>query len=72
MPDDLVSRIRDNALDPLDFDAADEIERLRAVSVREHLVELEDPGKHACIVAVIDAALKPVLASLRPIRACLS
>jgi hypothetical protein len=61
MPDDLVTRMRDNALDPLDFDAADEIERLRAAlrSVREHLAELEDQAKHARVVALIDAALGP-------------
>lgn len=60
MPDDLVSRIRDNALDPLDFDAADEIERLRAAlrTARDYLARLDDQARHAG--AAIDGALSPV------------
>ncbi len=59
MPDDLVLRIRDNALDPLDFDAADEIERLRAalIKTREHLINLGDHPEQAKTLAMIDAAL---------------
>ena len=39
MTTDLIQRIRDNAKDPVDFEAADEIERLRSILQAVRLYE---------------------------------